>query len=417
MTLLPRSDRATYTPALQPDYAATVSRNPAEIRDGNVPAELSLQDFNFLRSDSKLLFYPTVLYSAGHNPEAEPPAMVSGRDRDTTTLIGDSGGYQIKMGTLNWREDRTRRAILNFLETYADYSMTLDYPVNDTKASVPDQGHFNDCLSKTVTNLEFFGKHRKDQTKWINVIQGRNNKEIKTWIKRVEWFPSQGWAVGGRWTLDPANLLELLITLRDTKLLEQREVFHQFGKGRIALACFYTDVQQAMRETGIDIAITYDTSSPFRMTGEFKTQFTAPIFTTKRCELQAGRVFDRRDYVGNSRRFPFDSAIGQRIALGDICVRDDVHQDTTWDELSHVMVKHHNLDAYRRALDAAHLISDLADLDAQNHLPVWLMMARQTAREVFKVESPMTKIDFLRRNLKEIKFSSLTQENGVKESV
>ena len=415
MTELRRSDRATYTPALQPDYAATVACDPSKIRDGNIPAGLALSDFNFLNPGTALLTHPFALYSAGHDPENPPPAIIRDRDRTTSTLVGDSGGYQIKKGTLTWREDRTRQAILEFLETYADYSMTLDHPPHAAKDGKPDRAEFQNCLDKTNVNLKFFDRVRQGKTKWINVIQGRDMKEIAAWIDCVKWFDSAGWAVGGGFTLNPANLLELLIYLRDRNLLDRREIFHQFGKGSIALACFYTDVQQAMRQAGIDIAITFDTSTPFRMTGEHKNQFTNPAFTTRRFGMSAGKLFDDRSYVGSPVPFPFTSAVGSRIKLGDICVRDEKFQDTCWDALSHVMIKHHNLDAYLRGLDMAHNISALADCDAQKHSPRWLMFARDAARRVFKASDPMTVIKHLKRDLRKEGIDQMISEDEGKE--
>ncbi|WP_452032635.1 hypothetical protein [Azospirillum palustre] len=418
MTELPRSDRATYTPALQPGYAATVACDPSKIRNGNIPAGLALSDFNFLNPGNALLTHTIALYSAGHDPENPPPAIIRDRDRTTSTLIGDSGGYQIKKGKLVWREDRTRQAILNFLEAYADYSMTLDHPPPEAKGSKTDHAEFQNSLVKTNTSLKFFDRARKGNTKWVNVIQGRNMKEIAEWIDGVKWFDSVGWAVGGDFTLNPANLLELMIYLRDNGLLNGREIFHQFGKGSIALACFYTEVQQAMRQAGIDIAITFDTSTPFRMTGEHNTQFTNPAFTTRRFGVSAGKRFDDRSYVGSTVPFPFTSEIGSRISLGDICVRDDQFQDTSWDPLSRVMVMHHNLDAYLRGLDMAHKISALAERDAQKHSPRWLMFARQAARRVFVEQQPMTVIGHLKRDLrKEGADKMISEEEGKDVSV
>ncbi|KAA0681892.1 hypothetical protein [Roseomonas genomospecies 6] len=411
MTMLPRSDRATYTPALQPDYAATVSCDPSKIRDGNIPAGLALSDFNFLNPGGALLTHPIALYSAGHDPENPPPAIIRDRDRTKSTLIGDSGGYQIKKGKLTWREDRTRQAILEFLETYADYSMTLDHPPPSVKGDKLDHAELQNCLDKTNVNLKFFDRGRQGRTKWINVIQGRDMKEIAVWIESVKWFDSVGWAAGGEFTLNPANLLELMIYLRDNGLLDGREIFHQFGKGSISLACFYTEVQQAMRQAGIDITITFDTSSPFRMTGEYGNQYTNPAFTSKCFGMSTGKVFQGQCYVGSAVPFPFTSAVGRLITLGDICVQRGVLKASSWDALSHVMIKHHNLDAYLRGLEIAHNISALDDLDAQNHSPRWLMFAREAARRVFKTSDPMTVIKHLKRDLRNEKADKILAED------
>ena len=99
--LTPRWDKfAVYLPAIQEWYSREVWSNKNLDKERPFPEGISLTDLDFLNPKSKLWHYGYGLYSAGQFKNSEPiKCSVSKRDREKTTILGDSGGFQIGMGT------------------------------------------------------------------------------------------------------------------------------------------------------------------------------------------------------------------------------------------------------------------------------------------------------------------------------
>ena len=90
----------------------------------HIPAERIPQGFengveglNFLNPEKGMFTYPTALYSAGHaclNMEQvnDRDSMVVNRDREFSTIVGDSGGYQIGRGVIkfDWKDFEGNKA-------------------------------------------------------------------------------------------------------------------------------------------------------------------------------------------------------------------------------------------------------------------------------------------------------------------
>ena len=146
--LTPRWNKfAVYLPAMQHGYASAVDNNKL-LKGRDFPKGLKLTDLDFLNPKSKLWHYGYALYSAGQFTDARPKACaVANRDREHTTILGDSGGYQIGKGTLRgtehlkraktsaevcelWRQSGDiRKWIVQWLEDNSDYAMTIDMPL------------------------------------------------------------------------------------------------------------------------------------------------------------------------------------------------------------------------------------------------------------------------------------------------
>ena len=194
-------DRALYFPAVSETFARFAHR-------GTLPASLPLtaSDLNFLDPASTAFFYPFALYSAGQaapSGDIEPsPCMVTERDRSATLIIGDSGGYQIQNGVIQFNRDSTPLTILRWLERTADWSMVLDFPTGGINAgnmrphiaALEAEGvdldglsglngfsvDYNACLEQTKINNDLFRDRRAAGTRLLNVIQGRMKAKAST---------------------------------------------------------------------------------------------------------------------------------------------------------------------------------------------------------------------------------------------
>jgi hypothetical protein len=184
---------AIYLPAVNEGYAAIANKPLPTQRP--FPADLTLHDLIFWEPNA-LWYYPYLLHSIGlYSSGALPDNAVTQRNRANSTLVGDSGGFQIGKGTMQglkalqprpmpalaavqaWREEfEARQWIAGWLDLHANYAMTIDMPL---WATTPDgkNSPFHNCseqqlIGMTVENLKFINSRATGQAKWLNVVQG-----------------------------------------------------------------------------------------------------------------------------------------------------------------------------------------------------------------------------------------------------
>lgn len=280
---------ALYTPALSEAFISTLNKPNADLGGG-----FSNVDLQFTNPNSKLFFYPWVLYSAGQAAATKSKAgavnwLTDRASRDhRVVVLGDSGGYQVQQGTIEFGPDTTER-MLRWLERVADYSMTLDFPtggiargsLNRHIERLRQEGHDIDgeaethgfgvdymgCLRQTVINNELFESQRvAGATSLLNVIQGRNERESSFWYEQVKHFPFEGWAFAGKHHTQLSMTLRRLLDMqRDGKLASCRWI-HFLGVSTLRHGIVLSFLQRALRESGIapHVQVTFDSASPVK---------------------------------------------------------------------------------------------------------------------------------------------------------
>lgn len=210
-----KDDWARFFPAISEMYTKYMVEDDARGPELTLPGGIKItkQDLDFFNPNNKLMYLPWGLYSAGQAAKNDKSAafqdMVTGRNRSwPTTVVGDSGGFQIETGTIKWEGVKTTERMLRWLENNCDWSMILDFPTgsldrrgHDTyyeEHMYDDQGNqifeeqiingkkkkmpkiakhdldFWFCLDRTVENNDYFIQHRiPGKTKFLNVLQGR----------------------------------------------------------------------------------------------------------------------------------------------------------------------------------------------------------------------------------------------------
>jgi hypothetical protein len=272
---------------------------------------------NFMDDVNKNHFtWPANLYSAGHahldpqkSDEREP--MIQGRNRSNSVLIGDSGGFQAATGVLDfdWKNPLSEKSInqrlelMRWLEHTADYSMVLDWPAwaidtgrlpatlmhfdPTTDPLTPSTDEFQNCLKGTVWNNHFFINNRTPgKTKFLNVLQGRSDKEADEWYDAVTPFSNtdihgerafEGWALGGATGGDPSLTMRLLVRLRrDGYLSGPDRWIHVLGRSRLSTAAYLAALNESLsRNLNDGIQISYDASSAFlyAVNGNYVTDY------------------------------------------------------------------------------------------------------------------------------------------------
>jgi hypothetical protein len=452
-----KQDYATFLPAISGFYTSMLD----SCYNGkyNIPAtfENGVDSLNFLDPDKGAFFYNTALYSAGHaqldiekciNPSAPIDRMIHQRDKNKTMLLGDSGGFQIGKGVLkfdwpNFYEkkgdkgykgsaDETRLKILNWLEFTSEWSMVLDVPswaANPLRSKDTGLKTFDDCLKATQFNNEFFLDNRLGATKFLNVLQGSNWEEAQIWYEAVKDYDFEGWAMGGKNMRDMYIALKRIIIMRDEGKLEGKDWMHFLGTSKLDWACMLTALQRQIRKhINPNLTISFDCASPFIATANGLT-YTTPIHTNKRFSYIMESAPDNKDLKGSTTPYPFESEIGKRMTMGDLCVHghgenmktNGEERKTSWNSLSYALIMSHNVYQHIRAVQIANHLTTIEQTryspsvrewnkvkkaDKSSEFSAWvprnILFFERFVAELFESQTPMQMLDDNRNFLQDI---------------
>ena len=422
-------DFAVFLPAISNFYNTFISKQRVSegthIPKERIPAgfDKGVEGLNFINPDEGYFTYPTALYSAGHacldiNKAPERDSMCINRDRKFSTIVGDSGGYQLGKGIIkfDWKDfegnkaNEVRSNILNWLELTADWSMTLDVPswaADDLNSPKTGLTSFKDCLDGTVYNNKFFQKNRLGQTKFLNVLQGDDWESACTWYDAVKDFEFEGWAMGGINMCDMEVMLKRLIIMRDEKKLDGKDWMHVLGTSQLDWACFLTQVQRQVRKhINENFTISFDSASAFLSTANGLV-YTHNLFTPKRWSYIMEKAPDDKRLKGSDIPFPFKSAIGDRLKMKDVCWygegdlnKNNKEGKTSWDSFSYTLMMAHNVYNHIRAVQIA---NDMNDIEMIKHKPDF-----KHWRKIKSADTTDEMSDFVPRNI--LYFNTLVEE-------
>ena len=254
-----QNDYAYFLPATSGFYSTFIGKQ----RYGNYvdPARLpasftnGVEGLNYLNPDKGMFYYHHCLYSAGHanldltKPD-ETEDMFRNRDRSTSWVLGDSGGFQIGKGVwagewrdptgpevaAKWKEVRAkgielvaqldatgnpkldkhgnpkmakidhpklyqaqldaaqkkREQVLTWMDALMDYGMVLDIPawVARSPAGMAATGieSYDQAVDATKYNNEYWIKHRTGACKCLNVLQGETHGQADDWYAKMKDF-------------------------------------------------------------------------------------------------------------------------------------------------------------------------------------------------------------------------------------
>lgn len=395
-----KGEWAVYLPAISGFYTQQLSKlNDDENYFGadrlGPTFENGHHGLNFLDPEKGYYHYKWGLYSAGHakldiQKSKKMEQMVQNRDRSSSIIIGDSGGFQIGKArgdfkNVNWDDfggaggDEVRSKILNWLEETADWSMTLDVPA--FAAEPPNSARtgltcFEDTLKLSLVNLQYFVKNRTPgKTKFLNVLSGTNIDNSKTWYESVKHFSNpdfveeagfgrdktlEGYAFAGvNMKFMRATLHRLLDLIRDG-LIADKDWIHFLGIGRLDWACYLTSIQTQLRKHhNPNITISFDAASPFVAVAKGQC-YSHNYFQPKRWGYNMEKGIDERECKGSTLAMPFSSPIADRMNVGHICRlgpgepnRLGKVANTSWDNMSYVLLMSHNVSNHINAVQEA----------------------------------------------------------------
>ena len=341
-----QNDYAIFLPAISGFYATFIGKQRREeyVEYNRVPKHFTngVESINWLTRDQSLFQYQWSLYSAGHaeldvNKDAPKEDMIRDRNRETSWLLGDSGGFQIGKGVWegDWKDPncpkakKKREQVLTWMDAYMDYGMILDIPawVSRSPAGAKATGidNYQDAVNATRINNDYFMKNRTGACKFLNVLQGENHADAEDWYQQMKDYcdPKKypgthfnGWSMGGQNMCDVHLVLKRLVALRFDGLLEKgvHDFMHFLGTSKLEWATLLTDIQRAVRKYhNPNFTITFDCASPFLATAN------GQIY----CELETG---DRTKWVYRMVPSIDDKALANDTTpFGDAFVREGKH--------------------------------------------------------------------------------------------
>lgn len=389
------SEYAVYLPSLQQPYAEFALKERGDVRQGNIPRNFRPKDLDFLSSESRLWTCKYALYSAGQFESSfvDKDDMITTRKREGTIIVGDSGGYQLGTGAIkgkrekeaihryadvpddfyaNWFTTGFRERVLNWLDAYTDYAMTLDMPLwaskqfNPTSTSPLRNLSVDQLIDLSVDNLRYFQENRArnfggEGTKFLNVIQDAEHGTGQLWYDAVKDFEFEGWAFGGT-SSRLINLLKRLRLMLDEDRLQRTEVIHLLAKSPPLNAVIYTAIQRSLsKAAGRPIRFTYDSSSPIRASGMNRAIYFKPNFTSN---LRSWRIPSQK--IPQNLRvarghvtvdLPDFSPLARIFNVNHLVVHKQTNKLGRVDLLSEQLMTNHNIYTFHAtALDACDLV-------------------------------------------------------------
>tara|TARA_R110000796_G_scaffold218794_1_gene334757 strand:- start:548 stop:2008 length:1461 start_codon:yes stop_codon:yes gene_type:complete len=400
-----QKDYAVFLPALSGFYATFVGKQRVDntyVDPARMPVQFNgnMESLNWLNPKEALFEYNWTLYSAGHaeldiNKDSPKEDMIRNRDRKTSWLLGDSGGFQIGKGVWegDWKDincpraKKKREQVLAWMDAYMDYGMILDIPawVARSPAGVKATGisTYQEAVDATRINNDYFMKNRNGNCKFLNVLQGENHADADDWYEKMKDYCDpkvysdhfNGWSMGGQNMCDIHLVLKRLVALRFDGLLEKgkHDFMHFLGTSKLEWATLLTDIQRAVRKYhNPNFTVTFDCASPFLATAN--GQIYCELETNDRQKWVYRMVPSIDNKAMSTDNTPFaeafvregkhpsflDSPVTDGLTAKDICIYGpgDLNKigkegKTSWDSFSYGIMMGHNVWMHINAVQEA----------------------------------------------------------------
>jgi len=407
-----KKDYAIYTPAISSAYSGFLSR----------PDNRELgEKLTWLKQNNppnNPFFYECNLYSAGHvelDPEKskESDWFIHNRDKENTLMIGDSGGFQIAKGKLkfDWDDEfgksanNTRMKILRWLEATTDLAMTLDYPTwNITNPDSPVKD-FNHCIKGTLYNLDYFVDNQANpDTKFLNILHGRNNEECLAWYNAVKRVPLHGWAIGGPTKFQFVDAVKRLLLMRDDGAFEEgRDWLHMLGLSKASAGIAATILQQVLREhVNPNIQLSFDSASPY-LTAAFGNFYREMIVNNGKITFKTDSLPKSKDLLTCEDHWPHYNPLSNETIMKDLV---NEKQKYLWKTSGYIYVMYHN--TYFLCTNLEEIQKDFIKGEKSKYnFPQELLNLREVLHEIFR---PGADVDRLISQHRELLNNSVSNE-------
>lgn len=406
-----QKDYAHFLPALSGFYATYVGKQRFDnyVDPARIPSNFNngVESLNYLDPNNGQFYYKWTLYSAGHaeldiNKHAPKEDMIRNRNRNSSWVLGDSGGFQIGKGVWegDWKDpscpraQKKREQVLTWMDAYMDYGMILDIPAWVARSPAGQRAtgitSYAEAVQGTFINNDWFIRNRNGNCKFLNVLQGENHADAEDWYQHMKkysdpkHYPNEhfnGWSMGGQNMCDVHLVLKRLIALRYDGLLEKgvQDCMHFLGTSKLEWACLLTDIQRAVRKHhNENFMITFDCASPFLATANGQIYIQNETEDRSKWTYRMVPSVDNKKYATDNRLFRDavlqdgifknfeDSPITAGLKISDVCIYapGDLNKigkegKTSWDSFSYAIQMGHNVWSHINAVQEANRQYDL----------------------------------------------------------
>ena len=408
-----QKDYAVFLPALSSFYVNvtgkikhTAGTNEPSVLPERIPKPISadVRELDYLKPNA-LWHYKWSLHSAGHaslDIEKDLPREYMYRHRDKTSsfMLGDSGGFQIGKGKWpgDWKANsgcpqaqKKRESVLKWMDEYMDYGMILDVPAwlsrEPEGAKAAQISSYQEAVDGTAFNNEYFVNNRNGNCKFLNVLQGENHAQADDWYNAMKKFSDpkiypdahfEGYGMGGQNACDVHLILKRIVTLMHDGLLEKgkHDWMHVLGTGKLEWAGVLTAIQRGVRKLyNENFTVSFDCASPFLATsnGQQYTHYRMPH--NGKWKYMMEDAPDDKAMSNNTQSFDeycesiydkwIPSPITELMKVNDICVYapGDLNKvgkegKTSWDTFSYALLMNHNMYLHIRSVQETNRLYD-----------------------------------------------------------
>ena len=358
------NDFAHFLPAVNGNFAS-FTRKLIGPKQRPMPAGLTPRQLDFLDPDG-LFYYPWALYTAAEGVGDKHATMVSDRDRTTSFVLGDSGGFSLISGAVKTPMKVFREQSLKYIEQACDAGLVLDVPTRAAN-SLPTIWNFQKCLDVTLENTRWAMANAKPETRLLAVYQGRNAREATAWMDQMKHHRLYGIAIGGHMRLDFHYWVKAIKFHIDDGYFDHIRHIHVLGTTEPGVAVLLTALKRALRVylKRDDVEVTFDSSRAYRITQAYG-RVTTGLKLGITGNSGSDNAFDFRSFtfpkmggqVDRAQPFPFLSPLGGRCMVGDF-LPSSSPADSAFDGLGSNMLSHHETFMELAAIEQANLLHDM----------------------------------------------------------
>jgi hypothetical protein len=378
-------DQAIYVPSLSPGFCKDVySQNWSRpLPDGVDPADLDI-----LNPNSKLLHLAYVMTSAGQALSQNQPCIVTARNRRSSVVLADSGGYQTATKNKMVTTDAERQKVLSWQEAVADIGLLLDIPTGPLmKTGKPYVCTTQrECLEKTIEHMKYWErKHEPGKVRWLNVLQGNDTRFSNIWYRETMKHAGfcNGVAFAGVLRHNFESVVGRILQMADENHLQKMSHIHVLGTNELDTAVMLTAIQRAINKyINADLRISYDTGAPSKLLAWNKI-YTLPRFDGKSMTMQSLDAPDGHEFLNSTRRWPWPSPIGDQMVMKDFVVRPNKPNARWRDTQSNHMMVHHNIGALCAGVALANRVFDVQIVNHEHKIGENVGAAIQAVEQIF----------------------------------
>jgi hypothetical protein len=225
---------------------------------------------------------------------------------------------------------------------------------------------------------------------------------------------AEGWAMGGANMSMMDVTLKRLMTMRDDGMLVGKDWMHFLGTAQLDWACYLTLIQRQIRKhINENFTISFDCASPFIATAHGLV-YTNPQFSPKRWSTIMEKATDNKALATSKTPFPWESEIGSRLTMGDICwyqpgMLNKIGKEgkTSWDSFSYALMMAHNVNSHISSVQRA---NHLVDIECARYQPNWKAWGIEGKKEKEFSDWVPRRILYFSRFIKELFETTTKQE-------